>query len=364
MLHGWSAVTERGGHFADVLSCRGFSGEAVGREFCGQVELQFVFEVLKVFDLRLDEIRGRTVFSERLWRGPGNANGGHGSGSCGLFELKAWAVVVAAHRVEREMVEEGVRDFLAGRTCIVGADEEVGDGGGDGGVLEDVVDDRAFLHPGRDENRRDADAEAVEVEGVEGASVCGLGDEAVGRAGGWGDVIVDAAVLVVDDEDGGAGPECGIAADLVVDGGDELFAGADVVVGMLVAGDGFAAAVGGVVVGVVGLNEAVVGERILVAGAEKVGEGAEEAGLALEEVDDLHSGACLIVVEEFNGVVDGEQAVVDALILLADVEEVHADLAKGGSVVGEGSVTDGGAGDRGEPAVEDGKLGGQRGEDR
>src|SRR6185437_7944752 len=103
----------------------------------------------------------------------------------------------------------------------------------------------------------------------EGASVCGLGDEAVGGAGGWRNVIVDAAVFVVDDEDRGAGPERGVTADLVVDGGDELLAGADVVVGVLVVGDGFAAAVRGVVVRVVGRDEAVVGEGVLVAGAEE-----------------------------------------------------------------------------------------------
>ena len=230
-------------------------------------------------------------------------------------------------------------------------------------MFEDVVDDGALLHPGRDEDGRDADAEAVEVEGVEGAGVGGLGDEAVGRAGGRRDMVVDAAVFVVDDEDGGVGPELGIVADLVVDGGDELLAGADVVVGMLIAGDGFAAAVRGVVVGVVGLDEAVVGERIVVAGAEEVGEGAEEAGLVLEEVDDFHRGAGLIVVEELDGVVGGEQAVVDALVLFADVEEVHADLTEGGAVVGEGAIADRWAGDGGEPAIEDGVFRGEGGED-
>ena len=72
-------------------------------------------------------------------------------------------------------------------------------------------------------------------------------------------MIVDSAVLVVDDEECGVGPEVRVGADGVVDLGDELLAGADVVVGMLVAGDGLAAAVGRGVVGVVGLDEAVVG---------------------------------------------------------------------------------------------------------
>ena len=59
----------------------------------------------------------------------------------------------------------------------------------------------------------------------------------------------------------------------------------------------------------------------------------------------------------------GEEAVVDVLDGLALVEDVHADLAEGRAVVSEGAVTDGGAGDGGEPAIEDGVLRGERGED-
>jgi hypothetical protein len=62
-------------------------------------------------------------------------------------------------------------------------------------------------------------------------------------------------------------------------------------------------------------------------------------------------------------VVGGEQAVVDALVLLADIEEVHADLTEGGAVVGEGTVANGRAGDGGEPAIEEGVFRSEGGED-
>jgi hypothetical protein len=65
-------------------------------------------------------------------------------------------------------------------------------------------------------------------------------------------------VLVVHHQQRGVGPERGIGADGVVDLRDELLAGANIVIGVLIAGDGFATAVGRGVVGVVGLDEAVV----------------------------------------------------------------------------------------------------------
>ena len=87
--------------------------------------------------------------------------------------------------------------------------------------------------------------------------------------------------------------------------------------------------------------------------------------LVLEQVDDLHRGTGLVVVVEAcgDGGVRGEQALVDALVLLVPVEDVHADLAEGCAVVGEGAVADRRAGDGREPAIEDGVLGGERGED-
>lgn len=71
----------------------------------------------------------------------------------------------------------------------------------------------------------------------------------------------------------------------------------------------------------------------------------------------------MIVIEQLGGVVRGQQAVVDALVLLAHIKEIHADLAEGGAVMSEGAIADRRAGDGGEPTVEDGELGGESGQD-
>ena len=230
-------------------------------------------------------------------------------------------------------------------------------------MLENVVDERALGYPRRDQDGGNTDAEAVEMEGIERAGVVGLGDEAVGQAGWRRHVVEDAAVFVVDDEKGRVGPQIRVLADAVVDSGDELLAGANVVVGVLIAGDEFAGAVGSIVVGVVRLDEAVVGKSVVLAGGEEVLEGSEDRGLVLEEVDDLHRRAGFVVVEELAGVACGEHAVVDCLVLLAFVEDVHADLAERGAVVREGAVADGWTGNGGEPAIEDGELGREGGKD-
>jgi len=132
---------------------------------------------------------------------------------------------------------------------------------------------------------------------------------------------------------------------------------------MLVASDSFAAAVGRWMVSIVGFDEAVVGQSVLLAGVEKIRESCEEVGLILQQVDDLHGGAGLVVVKELAGVAGAKQASVDGLEGLALVEEVHAHLAEGRTVVGEGTVAYRGTRDGGEPAIENGILRGERAED-
>ncbi len=70
------------------------------------------------------------------------------------------------------------------------------------------------------------------------------------------------------------GQSAGLVRMGVVNLGDELLTRADIVIRMLVAGDGLAAAVGCGMVGIVGLNKAVVGQSVLLAGGEEVREGA------------------------------------------------------------------------------------------
>src|SRR5882724_2257535 len=97
-------------------------------------------------------------------------------------------------------------------------------------MLEDLIDYGAWFDPGRDEHSGDADAEAVEVEGVRGTGGRGLSNKAIWLTGGRRDVIVDATVLVVHDENRGVGPKVGVIANGVIDRGDELFSRANVMV--------------------------------------------------------------------------------------------------------------------------------------
>ena len=175
-------------------------------------------------------------------------------------------------------------------------------------------------------------------------------------------MIEGAAVLVVDDQDGSVGPEVRVVADGVVDGRDVLLACTHVVVGMLIASDQFAGAVGCVVVGVVGLDEAVLGKLIVLAGVEEVLECAEERGLVLQQVHNLKRGTGFVVVIEARGVPGGDQALVDAEVLLVPVEDVHANLAERRAPMREGAVAERRPWDRREPSVEHGELGGQPGE--
>ena len=78
------------------------------------------------------------------------------------------------------------------------------------------------------------------MEGIKRACGVGLCDEAIGRTGWRRHVVEDAAVLVVDNQNGCVRPQIGVLADAVVDRSDELFARANIVVRMLIAGDDFA----------------------------------------------------------------------------------------------------------------------------
>ena len=58
------------------------------------------------------------------------------------------------------------------------------------------------------------------------------------------------------------------------------------------------------------------------------------------------------------------ETLIDALELLVPVEDIHADLAEGSAVMGEGTIAERGAGDGGEPAIEDGVFFRERSKDR
>src|SRR5580704_9994673 len=95
---------------------------------------------------------------------------------------------------------------------------------------------RAALNPGRDKNSRDTDTEAVKCKGLacpRGIGGCGLTIRSTNRRN---DVIVNAAVLIVYNEQDSILPKSRIGTDGVVDVGDEPFSFAHVVIRVLVGG--------------------------------------------------------------------------------------------------------------------------------
>jgi len=64
------------------------------------------------------------------------------------------------------------------------------------------------------------------------------------------------------------------------------------------------------------------------------------ARLVLQQVHNLKRGTGFVVVIEARGVPGGDQALVDAEVLLVPVEDVHADLAERGAPVREGAVAE------------------------
>src|SRR5258707_4758127 len=97
---------------------------------------------------------------------------------------------------------------------------------------------------------------------------------------------------------------------------------------MLVVGNKFSGAVRRVVVGVVRLDEAVVGKLVAAAGILEVLKCTEELWLVLQEIDYFERRAGLVVVVKLAGIRRGLKALVDALVFLVPVENVHADLAE------------------------------------
>jgi hypothetical protein len=245
--------------------------------------------------------------------------------------------------------------------------EDLLDGGRNGGVFElggvrgpeGAADDGALLDPRRDHDGGHPDAEAVELEeeGRRAPDAVGAGH----AGGGRGDVVVEATVLVVGDDEQRlvplrAGPE------RLVHVLDETLPVGDVVRRVVVVGGGPRE------VEVPGLDD---GERredaasgVFLEGGVVAVEGAggvaERAEAAVEE----HGGDGLEVDGEVVAV--GGEGLEDCALRVAEeeVELVVRDGAAGGGRVEEQPVGLRGPRDGGEPAVEDGELGRECGEDR
>src|SRR2546430_135269 len=98
----------------------------------------------------------------------------------------------------------------------------------------------------------------------------------------------------------------------VVNRSDENFALLDIVIGMLIGGEGLAAFTFMVVV--IRLDEGIVGQGTFFAVIEKLRIGGEALGLILEEIDDFHGRAGLIKIVNFRSAAGVEHAVIDILV--------------------------------------------------
>src|SRR5882724_5660119 len=140
----------------------------------------------------------------------------------------------------------------------------------------------------------------------------------------------------------------------VVNRSDENFAFLNVVIGMLIGGEGLTAIT--FVVVVIGLDEGIVGKSAFFAVVEKLRIGGEALGLILKKIDDFHGGAGLIEIVNFRSAAAVEHAVINILVRNIFVEEIHADFSERCAVVREGAIADGGTGNGGKPPVEYGEV--------
>ena len=113
-------------------------------------------------------------------------------------------------------------------------------------------------------------------------------------------MVVDAPMLVIDDQQDRRLPELGIRANRVVHGGDEPLALLHVVVRMLVGRQNLAAVVAGVIA-VARLDEAVVRQTACLAVADESVVGGKDLRLILQDIHDLQGRALLIVVVDLGG---------------------------------------------------------------
>src|SRR5579884_2743066 len=140
-------------------------------------------------------------------------------------DIKVGAVV--AHYIQREQIfcwidwlvttfYKPLRNLFSRSAQIVVADEELGGSRRDGSVLEHPIGHRVLGNPRGHQYRGHAYAQAIELELHAGSRVIGGSDVSVRRTGGWGDMVVNAAVFVVGDEESCGFPEIVVLFDGVI----------------------------------------------------------------------------------------------------------------------------------------------------
>src|SRR2546421_10433111 len=100
------------------------------------------------------------------------------------------------------------------------------------------------------------------------------------------------------------------------------------------------------------LNKTVVRQLPKFTVRDELAEGRKNFRLMGQKIHDFHRGALLIVVIDLGRTASIDHAAINAFDVLTDIENVHANLAEGSPVVGEGSVADCRSRNRGEPVIE------------
>src|SRR5262249_55711280 len=164
--------------------------------------------------------------------------------------FKHRAIAIRSHPI-RKQVKKSTGGLLAWRAVVVLNLKRPHQVCRNAAMLEVSPVDRVFRscdqgapgNPWLYGDRRHAHAQPVEGEWrARSGGFCGS-DEAIRRASRRRHMVINAAVLVISDQQQGALPESGVLTNRVVDRSDERLARQHVVIGMLVRGDQLAAAV-------------------------------------------------------------------------------------------------------------------------
>src|ERR1700679_12176 len=141
-----------------------------------------------------------------------------------------------------ENIEEGAGGSFSLCAFCIAVQENIRDGCRNAGVLEDTGscsgfrarNDCPLCDIGRNQNCRDTHTQIIEIKwcpGIRGRCLCLI---VVWCAIGRSHMVVDSAMLVIDDQQRCAVPDSRISVDGVVYPGDEFLAFLHVVIGMLV----------------------------------------------------------------------------------------------------------------------------------
>jgi len=189
-----------------------------------------------------------------------------------LVEIKDGTIRIRTRHIP-EQIEKRQCGLLARGSIVVRAYVLRRDRPWDGRVFKHAAIGRvlrarhngSFRDPGRDQNRRDPHAEAIERECRAGSGVRrGRDERGVRCASGWRNVIVNTPMLVINDQQRGAQPQRFILKDSVVNGSDKNLACLNIVIGMLVRCEQLTTPVA-FVIAVIGLDKTIVGKLALIA---------------------------------------------------------------------------------------------------